>query len=130
MIPETHVSSEPEDLPVGDRRFSDLPLEDRWRLVKEAIRDIAALIDYRRTQKPVRIILGVSLGVGILILTAEPARVTFMLWFAFQFLLIVVLLLFERNVDHQRVLLSAQIAKVLENIEVHTLKSGGHGGAT
>jgi len=130
MLPEKHISHEPEDLPVGDRRFSDLPLEDRWRLVKEAIRDLVVLLDYRRTQKPLHIILGVSLGVGILILTAEPARVPFMLWFTFQFLLIVVLLLFERNVDHQRVRLSAQIAEVLEDIEVHTVKSGGHGGAT
>jgi hypothetical protein len=127
MMPEKHISHEPEDSPIGDRRFSDLQEADRWRLVREAITDHARISDYWRRLLPVGFILAVSVEIEQYMFAHKHVSVSFRLWFFFQVLLILVLLLFGWVFDYLAQKRVHEIAHILSGIEDLILESRGSG---
>lgn len=140
MRPEERIAREPDEQPpLGDRRFSQLPGEDRWRLVKEALHELYSRQDYWFLNlikvyerdywfiKLIKVVYGFALGVsiGIAISVAFYRAVyrytqstSFGLWFDFQFLLIFVILLAGWFFGYRAVKLVAELTRVLSDLEV------------
>jgi hypothetical protein len=120
-MPEQHRTGEPEYPQTIDRLFSELPVTDRWRLVK------AALIDLRpeyppfrfRSLRTVLVICASSSSIVLLMLSSKhvPISGAFTLWVASHFLAISVLLLAAWWFDKQSEERAVRTAHILEEIE-------------
>lgn len=120
-MPEQHRTGEPEYPQTSDRLFSELPVTDRWRLVKAALLDLRPdYPPYRfRSLRSVVSIWGFSSAIVLVMLRSKhvPVSASFMLWLVSHLLAISVLLLAVWRFDQKSEELAAKMAHLLEEIE-------------
>ncbi len=125
-MPEERKTGEPEYSPTHDRLFSELPVADRWRLVKEALNDLRP--DYPpsrlRSLRFVVSICGVSAANVLVMLRSKhvPVSGSFRLWLVSHFFAISVLLLAAWWFDQRSEGCAGKMALSLGQIEDDMLK--------
>ena len=132
MIPDERRTSEPEYVPARDRQFSELAIAERWRLVKEALRDSYPehlpwfLLKF---PNPSSIILcGCSLAITLLMMSSMtiPASKFFVLWFVGHTFFILALTFRALVEEHRYRNSEAEIAHTLSEIEQKILSQRSH----
>ncbi len=138
MIPDKRTTFEPDDSTVGDRLFSQLPLDDRWRLIKEALRTSreSAALPYIPYYFPsplaiIRFAIVSFAAVVSLLVFAIPLKyvsASFKLWCFLQFCVILVLQVLAERFDRKVRRETYLIAKSLSEVEAITLRESGEPG--
>jgi hypothetical protein len=134
MIPEKQTDFGPDDSRVGDRLFSQLPLQERWRLIKEALDETRLYEGDEHSDHHLKAklgTLGFVLGASIaftIVPATFPAKYSFAsfgfglwIWLYFHFFLVVALLAAAQVFERRERRFPMLINRALSEIEQMTL---------